>query len=138
MKSTWWIGAAGAVLLTATSAAQTGGRAALDKANKELAERQRSLMSTLRAVLVDRLKDPASAQFRREFLSASDGEPEVISLCGEVNSRNSYGGYVGFGGFIVTGERLVIVEQQEPAGAFEAIWQTWCAKPVAKPAVPAK
>lgn len=44
-------------------------------------------------VVADDLKDPGSAQFRNVRL-VPYGAARVI--CGEVNGKNSYGGYVGF------------------------------------------
>lgn len=88
--------------------------------------------ASLRKQVVARLKDPDSVRFRNEFLSYSDGQPPVVSLCGQVNAKNSFGGYSGFEGFISTAEGLVVAEGAEAQGAFAAIWQVWCARPVAK------
>lgn len=41
------------------------------------------------------LKDPESARFRNVFVS-----PRGRAVCGEVNAKNSMGGYVGFKRFI--------------------------------------
>jgi hypothetical protein len=59
----------------------------------------------------DVLKDPASAQFGA--MAASRNEEDVITACGYVNARNSFGGYSGMkpfmgvitsgGGFTVAG-----------------------------------
>ena len=46
----------------------------------------------------DRLKDPSSAQFRNVFVSENGHY-----VCGEVNSKNGFGGYTGFKHFVVTG-----------------------------------
>lgn len=48
-----------------------------------------------RAKLVSALKDPGSVQWRNEIVG-TDG----ATLCGEFNSKNSMGGYVGFTRFI--------------------------------------
>lgn len=44
------------------------------------------------------LRDPASAQFRnvREVTTAAGK-----AVCGEINAKNAYGGYVGFQDFVV-------------------------------------
>lgn len=47
-----------------------------------------------RAPLSALMKDPSSTQFRKEFISKSGW------LCGEFNSKNEYGAYVGFKKFI--------------------------------------
>jgi hypothetical protein len=46
--------------------------------------------------MMDKLKDPDSAKFKN--LSISKKYPWII--CGEVNAKNSYGGYVGYERFI--------------------------------------
>lgn len=46
--------------------------------------------SILRAYVNDQLKDPSSTMYRNEHLKKSGW------LCGELNSKNSSGGYVGF------------------------------------------
>ncbi|MDN4038674.1 hypothetical protein [Massilia sp. YIM B02443] len=47
-----------------------------------------------REAIQSALRDPSSAQFRNEKLT------KLGVLCGEVNSKNSMGGYVGFKKFI--------------------------------------
>lgn len=44
-----------------------------------------------REAVAEQLKDPTSAQFRNERVVGSDK-----TVCGEVNGKNSVGGYVGF------------------------------------------
>ena len=47
--------------------------------------------------IADTLKDPASAQFRNvRLVQYLDG----VVICGEINGKNSYGGYVGFRDFV--------------------------------------
>lgn len=47
--------------------------------------------------IADTLKDPASAQFRNvRLVQYLDG----VVICGEINGKNSYGGYVGFKDFV--------------------------------------
>lgn len=55
----------------------------------------------LRKPMLNALKDPESAQFRNQFVGRQ-------ALCGEVNARNSMGGYTGYARFIATGQRFVI------------------------------
>jgi hypothetical protein len=47
--------------------------------------------------LADQLKDPASAKFK--FTPIISGKTSGV-ICGQVNARNSYGGYTGFQPFI--------------------------------------
>jgi hypothetical protein len=49
--------------------------------------------------LADTLKDPGSAQFRNvRFVEYLEG----VVVCGDVNGKNSYGGYVGFRDFVAS------------------------------------
>lgn len=50
------------------------------------------------AIVRNSLKDPVSAQFRNLRGGKSNG-----SVCGEINAKNSFGGYVGFQPFVVVG-----------------------------------
>lgn len=55
-------------------------------------------------LVADQLRDPASAQFREvKVVKQQDGSEAV---CGEVNGKNAYGGYVGFQGFVVHGSEV--------------------------------
>lgn len=53
----------------------------------------------LKAIVLGTLKDPDSAQFRN-LRVVSGG----AALCGEVNAKNSYGGYNGFKSFVADSE----------------------------------
>ena len=48
------------------------------------------------------LKDPGSAQFRniRGIQATAETGKSATYICGEVNARNSFGGYVGFTPFV--------------------------------------
>jgi len=70
------------------------------------------------------LKDPDSAQFRGAFFSESGG---VKVVCGEVNSKNSFGGMSGFQRFIAGGD-LVFLEEQMAEGEIERTWLVLCGK----------
>ena len=67
-----------------------------------------------------RLKDPDSAQFRNQFVGKK-GVP-----CGEVNSKNSFGGYTGFQRFVASGGGLAFFENEVPADEFEELWRQMC------------
>lgn len=54
-------------------------------------------ITLVETTLRDRMKDPNSTQFRKiGAVVKSDG---TIRVCGEVNSKNSFGGYNGFSPF---------------------------------------
>ena len=93
------------------------------------------LVETMRKGLEDRvregLKDPDSAKFTGEFLSRSDNPASpVISLCGQVNAKNSYGGYGGFSAFIVNSDMQVVFYDKQQASSFAPVWDTWCRHPL--------
>lgn len=86
-------------------------RAQADAEKKALEEKEKAYL----AVLLDQLRDPGSAQIRDlRFVNGKGGE----TLCGEVNAKNAYGGYVGFKPFAVTERQMdntpsrVIVPQE--------------------------
>jgi len=63
------------------------------------------------------LRDPGSAQFRNQ-----------TGVCGEVNAKNSMGGYTGHRRFIATSEELVIIEGEgglSPSD-FQGLWDKAC------------
>lgn len=62
------------------------------KSNKEAAA-----IENAKKAIADSLKDPSSAQFRNVRI-VKYGDGSVV--CGEVNGKNSYGGYVGFKTFV--------------------------------------
>lgn len=74
-----------------------------------------------------KLKDPESVRFRDVFVMRE-------SVCGEVNAKNSYGGYVGFKRFIAIGGLLVILEEAGPG--FEQMYAESCSKTPPKPKEP--
>ena len=65
-------------------------------------------------VIKNRMKDPESTQFRNlRIVTNTVGEKFV---CGESNSKNSYGGYVGFKPFAYTKEDKVIFSYEDVLG----------------------
>lgn len=71
-----------------------------------------------------KLNDPASAQFQNTFVGTINrkfsGPQEGV--CGEINGKNGFGGYVGFRRFVaqVGGEEIHIDPQYEGSGAMKA------------------
>jgi hypothetical protein len=51
------------------------------------------------------MKDPDSARFRLVTVKKLDGARFV---CGEINAKNSYGGYVGYQRFLSDGKLIVM------------------------------
>lgn len=60
--------------------------------------------------LAQTMRDPASATFRNVFLykrvNAKAGHQ--VTVCGEVNARNGYGGLTGFQQFMLSGETVYV------------------------------
>lgn len=73
------------------------------------------------------LRDPYSAVFKDEALYRSD-DPAAFALCGTINSKNAYGGYVGEAPFISTTTGLVRLHASEPDG-FLGLWAMFCSRP---------
>lgn len=67
------------------------------------------------------LKDPSLAQFRNVFFTRSDDVPVV---CGEVNSKNGFGGYGGFQHFVGSGDSLIVLEEEMQG--FAEVWNKMC------------
>lgn len=57
----------------------------------------KALMAAGKVSIVRQMKDPSSVQFRSLSVTRD------TFLCGELNAKNSYGGYVGFKKFITDG-----------------------------------
>ena len=75
--------------------------------------------------VLSRLKDPDSAEFKDVFFArAKDNVPVV---CGEVNSKNSFGGFVGFQSFISAGSSDTTFLQSEVED-FKTLWESMCAR----------
>jgi hypothetical protein len=66
-----------------------------------------------------RLKDSDSAEFRNVFVSSK------YAVCGEVNAKNSFGGYTGFVRFISGGD-MQVVESDMAAGEMDKAWPQIC------------
>jgi len=67
------------------------------------------------------LKDPDSAVFRNARTYHGSGAPVV---CGEVNSRNSFGGMSGYQRFVAAGSVIALDEQVE--GGVREVWKRFC------------
>lgn len=67
-------------------------------------------------VVKQQLKDPDSAQFKN-----------VKNKCGEVNAKNTYGGYTGFKRFVVVADSVLIEsDQEDEILPFSLNWQAHC------------
>jgi hypothetical protein len=67
-----------------------------------------ALVTKAGGLLADSLRDTDSTKFRDVFLQKTVGQDgkEHVSLCGEVNSRNGFGGMSGFHKFMLIGDKV--------------------------------
>lgn len=88
------------------------------------------IRAAARMAVTDRLRDPSSAQFRsvRRYVNSRG----TTTFCGEVNSRNAYGGMTGFRRFHsgVTDRGEASARINDEGGlmgtVFEATWEQSC------------
>jgi len=72
------------------------------------------------AAVLNVLKDPESARFKATFVNNRN-------YCGEVNSKNSYGGYTGFKRFIALSSVVATIEDSDDKdGLFDDLWRKHC------------
>lgn len=137
----------------AQSTSSTGVMARIDRlANGEFnrqmeAERARTprvnwspaqIRAAARMAVTDRLRDPSSAQFRsvRRYVNSLG----TTTYCGEINSRNAYGGMTGFrrfhSGVTDRGEASALINDEGGlmGTLFEATWERICEGVAAAPA----
>jgi hypothetical protein len=70
-----------------------------------------------------KLKDPDSAQFKNVTFFDGSGKPIT---CGEVNSKNGFGGYGGFERFIAAGDVITVMESEMAKGEMDKTWAQFC------------
>ena len=106
------IGALPVVLLLAAC-----GQSEAEKARSAAAMTEIRYQRVAREFVTGVLKDPASAEFRNQR-----------GFCGEVNSKNSFGGYVGFKRFIAATKDMVVFEKDGrlTTSEFEQAWAKHC------------
>lgn len=71
-----------------------------------------AFVAEAKAELTKDFKDPNSATYRNVAVY-KDGDNELV-LCGEVNSKNSFGGYVGFSLFASSPGYVSIIKEGAP------------------------
>ena len=93
-----------------------------EKARSEQSKQESNIKWAGRLSVQDILKDPDSAEFRGVFYSEKGGVPMA---CGEVNSKNSMGGFTGFQRFVSRGTKELTVLEEQVAG-FQVTWNEFC------------
>lgn len=82
-----------------------------------------------KALVRGSLKDPSSAQFQSVFVSRGTSGARI--LCGEVNAKNSFGGYVGFKRFYAVEAGWATIDNEDEADVFRAMWPQVCGDKIA-------
>ena len=75
------------------------------------------------SLVKEELKDPFSAVFRNEDIYLDVGGNKTV--CGEVNSKNSFGAYTGFQKYVVKMNYEKVVFQRNASNGIEADDETW-------------
>ena len=103
----------GSMLLMSGCESKESKQAKIDKITTDKA------FEFVRNVASSDLVDPSSAQFRN-----------VKGYCGELNSKNKFGGYVGFNRFIVLNDKEVIFEDEQNISTqvFPNAWSKICSE----------
>lgn len=71
------------------------------------------------------MKDPETVEFRNVVLKRYDPTTTALTGCGEMNAKNSFGAYVGYGPFVVsTNPNRILLPTQLSADA--TLWGTYC------------
>jgi len=91
------------------------------------AQEDDSAITAAKATLVSKLKDPESARFRDVVRTVSSETGKTRIICGWVNAKNSFGGYVGFKPFYVAGGMAEIRDDESASmfsnrGLFAGMW----------------
>lgn len=81
----WTVYALAGAMLTASAQAQT----VVDGSGNDIPP---ALLKTALASVSEQSSDPLATQFRRLHLD----DDRRVDLCGQVNAKNAFGGYVGF------------------------------------------
>lgn len=80
-----------------------------------------------RASVEHPLKDPGSAQYRNDRVVTN--AMGLSHYCGEINAKNSLGGYTGFRRFIASKTSVTFEREDDPeivSRAFEDFWANNC------------
>ena len=79
------------------------------------------ITSDLLNILKKDFKDPSSVQFR----NVKDYHGGVSKVCGELNAKNSYGGYEGFKRFtiVMISKEPLMIDIDDGKGSFEIVWK---------------
>jgi hypothetical protein len=80
------------------------------------------LASVGKPALEAQLREPSSATYRNVIVTRNPVTAGLFTFCGEVNSKNGFGGYSGFEPFVVIGRNVDFASSSEFADHFK----TYC------------
>lgn len=89
------------------------------------APKDSKLVLASKELVTNSMKDPESVRFRNVRVFRG------VAVCGEVNAKNSYGGYVGFKRFFVLAGATMSIE--ENASEFDNLSRNICVHKVVDP-----
>lgn len=88
------------------------------------------LVAKAKATISQDLKDPDAAKFRDIGIYKSTTGKGGVSVCGEVNAKNSYGAYVGYKRFVVSGD-MAYINAEENEGMYGVLGPALCHERIA-------
>lgn len=94
--------------------------------SKKHTELVRNEVDRFKRALTSRFKDPSSVQFKNVVAYGEANPLSITFVCGYLNAKNSYGGYVGFRQFVMTGADTVQIYDASNPLAIEEKWESSC------------
>lgn len=89
-----------------------------------------ALVAKAKTTITQNLKDPDAAKFRNIGIYKSTTGKGGVSVCGEVNAKNSYGAYIGFRKFVVSDD-LGAIDGEESGPSYSILGEALCYEKVA-------
>lgn len=100
--------------------------------NSSIVSKYYEVIKKSKEAAVYEFKDPSSVQWKNLFIS----EKYFTALCGELNAKNSYGGYIGFRRFFsVPSQEITMNDRQDNesiSSLFANQWNIYCSHEVEK------
>ncbi len=88
-------------------------------------------IAAAKRAMAKELKDPASTKYRNVFIHKS--KEGHVTVCGEINSKNGYGGYSGWHKFMYSDNEVWMIPTEDEAGSstlwkrsIGGLYQTFC------------
>lgn len=87
------------------------------------------LVESAKKHISSQLKDPYSAQFEGVFIGQGQVNKELPIVCGKVNAKNAFGGYVGAKRFyFVMANNQIISDIESDPTSFNILYEAMCTK----------